>query len=144
MFVCCTWLSTEKHVHFTTPYHVSFSDTWHCGYQSFYKKNALNVLKILTPFFVSTYCSVINLVAAPEQILELLHNYSNDWRFETANLSQLSDSHVWEYKITWLSIVKTCNVNCYNVFFFYRSSGLTVCYSNDIKLFCFRFCFHLF
>ena len=26
-FVFCTWLFTKKHVHFTTPVHVSFSDT---------------------------------------------------------------------------------------------------------------------
>ena len=29
-----TWLFTEKHVYFTTPYRVSFSGTWHYGYQS--------------------------------------------------------------------------------------------------------------
>ena len=48
----------KKHVHFTTPDLVSFSDSWHCGYQSdsvqillvLMTNNTINVSKIWTHF----------------------------------------------------------------------------------------------
>ena len=33
-FVFCTSLFTKTHVHFTTPNHLSVSDTWHYGHRS--------------------------------------------------------------------------------------------------------------